>query len=305
MYRFLVSRGWLGGLALAVVAALACVLLGLWQWDRHEQRRARNTLVTGNYDRVPADLPSVLASPAAQLPAGTEWTPVTVTGQYLVEHSLVVRNRPLDGSPGYHVLVPLRSRDGTVLVVDRGWLPVGQTGRGPDEVPPPPSGTVQVTARLRPGEAAPDRSAPAGQVQAIHLPAVADLLPDGRVLHTGAYGVLAVEDPAPSTAPRPLPRPSVDEGPHLSYALQWFAFAVGALVAYGALARRRALDGPAAPGAAAPPRPARRRWTAEDAEDALLDAAERASAARASAAPQARPGIPPREPAAAADERTM
>ena len=98
----------------------------------------------------------------------------------------------------------------------------------------------------------------------------------------GVYLVAAGEDPAPAQAPVRAGRPAVDEGPHLSYALQWFVFATGAFVGYGVLARREAADRRAAgaggerPAAvpAAPPSRSRRR-SDEDVEDEILDARSR------------------------------
>jgi hypothetical protein len=101
--------------------------------------------------------------------------------------------------------------------------------------------------------------------------------------------VLASEDPRPQVAPVLLPRPQVDEGPHLSYSLQWFVFAAGCLVGYGVLARRTAADLAAERAAGEPgsrpvpprpPVPARRRRSDEEEEDALHDAAERRAADR-------------------------
>ncbi len=77
------------------------------------------------------------------------------------------------------------------------------------------------------------------------------------------------------------PRPTLDEGPHLSYAMQWIAFALMALVGFVVLARRNAewdaeeAGLPARP--ARQPRRPRGRPTAEEEEDALVDAAERAA----------------------------
>lgn len=279
MYRFLFSRRWLGGLALAVVVAIGCVVLGTWQWDRREQRLERNALVTGNYDRPPASLDDVLPEAASPLPAGTEYTPVTLEGRYLEDSGLLLRNRPLDGLPGYHSLVPFQTGDGDVVLVDRGWIPVGSTGAAPDDVPAPPAGDVEVTARLRPGEGRSERDAPPGQLQQIDLGAVAELLGDegAPAMRTGAYGVLAAERPAPTDAPTPLPRPAVDEGPHLSYSLQWFVFALGALVGFVVLVRRTAGDRATGSGATIGPaaHTRRSRPSAEAEEDALLDAAER------------------------------
>ena len=275
MYRFLLSWRWLGAFVLALVLAAGCVFLGQWQWDRREQRLARNALVTGNYDRPPQALDAVLGGDPTGLPAGTEWTPVRLAGRYLSDSTVLLRNRPLDGRPGYHALVPFETGDGVVLWVDRGWLPIGATGSAPDDVPAPPEGEVTVTARLRPSEPESRRPAPAGQARTITPAALADALPGGRVatVVTGAYGVLGAEQPAPADAPLLLPKPEIDEGPHLSYALQWFVFALGALVGFGVLIRRTAADGAGAGGAApSGGRVRRRRPSAEEEEDALVDA---------------------------------
>lgn len=297
VYRFLLSGRWLGLLALALVVAVACVLLGSWQWHRREARLERNAQVVQNYDRDPVALGAALPD-RARFPVGGTWTPVVVDGEYVTHATTLVRNRNRDGRPGYQVLVPLRSVDGEVLVVDRGFVTIGETGERPDEVPAPPSGEVAVVSRLRVPEPTDDRDAPPGQTLRINPAALAVELAEasgGRFsasdVVTGAYGDLAAEEPAPATRPQPEPRPALDEGPHLSYAMQWVVFAIGALVGFVVLARRTAqddaddraeqsvrIDGHAGvPPRQTPPRPQPsrpRRPSAEDEEDALLDAAE-------------------------------
>ena len=88
-----------------------------------------------------------------------------------------------------------------------------------------------------------------------------------------AYGALVDEDPAPERPLGALPRPSTDPGSHLSYALQWWTFALGSLVGFSILARRE-LVAPAEPAPDDVPVPPRRRRgpSAEDVEDALIDA---------------------------------
>lgn len=270
MYWFLLTPRWLGGLALAVVLAAVCVLLGTWQWDRREQAAARDAPVVANYEAAPVPADEVLTGELADgvLAEAAEWTPVTARGTYLADETLLVRNRPLNGQPGYHVLVPLRLASGETLLVDRGWVPTGATGQAPDVVPPPPTGEVELVARLRSPEPPAEREAPRGQLHRIDTRQIASILA-GEDVVLSAYAVLASERPAPESAPVLLPRPQTSEGPHLSYSLQWFVFAAGVFVAYGVLARRTARDLRAAPA----PRP-RRRVTAEEEEDALVDAAE-------------------------------
>jgi cytochrome oxidase assembly protein ShyY1 len=265
----------------AVLLSVAFVLLGRWQWGRHEGKVAIATRVDHNYDAAPVDVATLLPDPTAPLPAGDEWRPVRLVGTYLPDRGVVVRNRPLDGVYGYEVVVPFRPADGqALLLVDRGWIPEGASGARPDAVPPPPSGTVTVVARLRPSEPPDDRSPPPGQevhidVPRITAPIVAAL---GAPAVTRAYGVLASEDPRPAGAPSLLPRPDGDLGPHLAYAVQWWAGAVVLyvlLVVYaGKEAARRAGGEEPADGRPRPaPRPAVRvpGWEARSRRRGLTD----------------------------------
>ena len=223
-WRFALSRRWLGYLALTVAFAIGCVLLGNWQWARNAERADAIERVEQNYDRDPVPLTDVLETPDAFDP-DEEWMPVQLTGRYLVQEQLLVRNRPLSGSPGFEVLTPLQLENGSVFVVDRGWLPVGNEQDLPDDVPEPPAVEVTVVARLKAGEPTiPGRSAGEGQIATVHLPDIADRV--GLPTYTGAYGLMASEDPAAATRPAATPRPDEDEGSHLSYALQWIAFAI-------------------------------------------------------------------------------
>jgi cytochrome oxidase assembly protein ShyY1 len=155
---------------------------------------------------------------------------VIISGSYEPSGQLVVRNRSFGRESGFEVLVPLRRSDGSVVVIDRGWVPLGESGAAPAPVPPPPSGPVEVTARLRPGEPGSDRTPPPGQVMQIDLPRIAAGI-DGPLYQ--AYGQLAAESPAPAQAPRLLPRPDEDLGPHLGYAWQWWLFAVAGYGLFG------------------------------------------------------------------------
>jgi cytochrome oxidase assembly protein ShyY1 len=222
-WRFVISKRWFGYLAVAVVFAVVCVLLSNWQVSRLDEKRLENSLVLENYENDPIPLGEALPSPEAWQDH-LEWTPVSMTGTYLEDEQVLVRNRPRSGQPGFEVLTPLQLSDGTVFIVDRGWLPTGSASDLPDLVPAPPTGEVTVTARLKPGEPAlQGRGAAAGQIATIELSQFDDRL-DAPV-YTRAYGLMASETPPPAEE-RPLPafKPELDEGSHLSYALQWIVF---------------------------------------------------------------------------------
>lgn len=230
-WRFALSRRWIGYLALVVAFAIACVGLSNWQLARRTEALTEIARVENNWNSVPRPVGAVLPT-LAGFDEADKWLPVTMTGRYLVDEQLLARSRPLDGNPGFEVLVPLRLDDGTVFIVDRGWLPVGHAQDAPDSVPAAPAGEVTVVVRLKASEATiVGRSAPTGQIATIHLPDIAERV--GLPTYTGAYGVMDSEDPSPATRPTAAEKPAADEGPHLSYAFQWLVFGLMAFFALG------------------------------------------------------------------------
>jgi len=280
-WRFALSGRWLGYLAVAVVFAIVCGFLAHWQWARHEEKMAVAEQLDRNYDAEPVPLADLVPDTDALAP-GVEWRPVTVTGRYLVDETLLVRNRPFNGQPGFEVLVPFELAGGEVFLVDRGWVPTGNAQDSPDEVPAPPTGDVTVTARLKPGEPrVGDRTDIAGtnQIATIQLDDVAERLDEPLV--TGAYGLLAAESPAPDTRPAPSVEPEIDTGLNLSYFVQWLMFAVGAFAFLFYVVRQEHRNRTAEPDeleereAERQRRRAARGSSDDEAEDALLDAAGR------------------------------
>ena len=253
-----------------MVFAVACGLLSWWQWARRAEAVAEIQRVAVNYDSNPVPIAEALPSLDAWTEAD-EWLPVELTGRYLVDQQLLVRNRPYNGASGFEVLVPFELDDGRVFVVDRGWVPVGSSIEAPDAVPAPPAGDVTVVARLKPGEPTlPGRTAPEGQLATIHLPSVADLRRPRDVRRR----LRSARERGSRTGRTPAARAQTrgDEGPHLSYALQWIAFGVLAFLAlFWAFRRERRIAAlPADEQAAA--RAPKRRSEDSDYEDAALDA---------------------------------
>ena len=187
-------------------------------------------------------------------------------GSYDVAGQRIVRNRPLNGQPGYEVVVPFKLDTGETVVIDRGWLPIGNNNPGRPGRRPGPA--ARDRDRRRPAQAGRARSSSAaprtGSWPRSTSAAYSAQL--GYPLLTGAYGQLASETPVGAEMPFPFPKPSTDEGTHLSYSLQWFAFGVLMFIGFGYAARQQA------------------RNAAIDAEDAEAQAAE----GRASCTPAAR-----------------
>jgi cytochrome oxidase assembly protein ShyY1 len=275
-WRFALSRRWLGYLALVVIFAIACSLLALWQLARRDEARQEIERVEQNWDSSPVPITAALPDPDV-FDSDDKWLPVAVTGTYLADEQILVRGRPMGGVAGFEVLVPLLLDDGSVFVVDRGWVPAGNERDEPEFVPSPPEGEVTVVARLKASEPTiAGRSAPEGQIATIHLPDIAERL--GQPTYTGAYGLMATESPAPEVRPAAAARPEPDEGPHLSYAFQWFVFGIMAFIGLAWAVRQeyryRNSDDPAEQERAERrrARAAARTPTDSEVEDALLDA---------------------------------
>lgn len=209
----------LGGLALAIVFAAACILLGRWQWGRYEDRLVRAEAVTTHYAASPVPLDSVTAR--IPLSEEDEWLRVTATGRYASGQQLLVRNRALDGRPGLEVLVPfyLTGTLSGTLFVDRGWVANPDSAADLPPVPPAPGGDVTIEGWLRSGEPDLGKDLPAGQLASIDLAAAARQTGGGTVLD--AYLELGSEQPA-VPRPEPLAAPDTDLGPHQAYAFQWW-----------------------------------------------------------------------------------
>ena len=270
-----------GLVALALVLAVTCGLLGRWQWNRHIARTGVIAQIENSYGADPDPLADLLATPAATLADDDVWRPVIVVGHYAADATALLRNRPINGQAGFHVLVPFlvtsppAGARPAVLVVDRGWVPTGASSDRPDALPAPPDGTIEIVVRLRADEPVSVRDAPRGEVQAISVDQVlsAGGLDPGTVDAYGAYGALATEQSGVPDDVGVLPKPSIDPGSHLSYAFQWWTFALGSLVGFSILARRELHEpDPAAEPPAPAGRPGRRKGpTAEEIEDALID----------------------------------
>lgn len=211
---------WVGWLILASLFAIACVFLSQWQFARRGEAVAKIDLVLQNYSQAPVPLEELVEKD--NFDRSLEWRPVVLTGEFLAEKAHLVRNRPLNGQPGFLQVIPFQLSSGKLVLVETGWLPTGSDLGAPSNIPLPSGDEQSISARLRPTEPELGRDAPEGQLATISATALADKT--GLALETSFY--LRLAQPYSSDAPKLLLRPELTEGNHLSYALQWILFAL-------------------------------------------------------------------------------
>ena len=220
---------WSGWFALVLIFATGTVFLSSWQFDRREEKVDQIELVQNNYNAPVSSLDQVVAD--GELPPENEWLRAELVGNYLTEHVYLVRNRPLNGQPGFLQLVPFETTQGQIIAIERGWMPTGNRQDSPDFIPQVEGEQKTITVRLRPNEPEVNRGAPEGQIENINLPRFSEVT--GLAVEENFYGRMAFEVPASSEYANPMPMPRMDEGNHLSYALQWILFGIMSFIAFG------------------------------------------------------------------------
>jgi surfeit locus 1 family protein len=219
-------------LGVAVIAAAVCVRLGFWQLHRRTERKARNALIMSRLDSTVVD--------ATALPHDTamaRFRRVRITGVPDYEHELIFAARSYRGSPGVNFLTPVRipGRD-TAVIVNRGWVysPDGSTvdeNRWRDT-----SATFTGYAEELPSVTGSSYASRPRVIARLSYGAVSKALP----YPVAPFYVVALGDSVigPDRLAR-LTIPPLDEGPHLNYAIQWFAFALIALVGAGVVVKQQ------------------------------------------------------------------
>lgn len=230
------TRRWILATALVLAGMALCVRLGIWQLDRLDQRRAFNARVQAQIDLPVLDLQGEALK--ADL-YNMEYRAVEVKGHYDFANQVAIRNQSWGNQPGVHLLTPLiLEGSGTAVLVDRGWIPAEDFETGTwDKYDEP--GLVSIKGVIRRPQTKADLSGRGDPVPApgepplkawifVNIAGISQQLP---------YPVLPVYiQQAPEASWTSLPyrsQPKLDlnEGPHLSYAIQWFTFA--AILGFG------------------------------------------------------------------------
>jgi surfeit locus 1 family protein len=234
LLKQLFSRRWILVTLLAVVAIVVMIRLGFWQLDRLEQRRAFNRQVLATRDLEPLDLST--ASVAAidnQL-----YRKAFAEGEYDFDHQVILTNQEYQTELGVHLLTPMKmAGSGTMVLVDRGWVPYQDYQDGNlakynvPGITSPEGMLIGTTTQVGIRSCLPD-SSPALDplvVFCVDLAAIQNQLP------YQIAPLYLVRQPASTDEQPPVGTTvqiEISEGPHQSYAIQWFSFSILLAIGY-------------------------------------------------------------------------
>jgi surfeit locus 1 family protein len=215
-------------IALALIAL--CFIAAQWQYNRGVDRHQRNFLIEENIAA-----PKISLENAAGDLTKNEWRTVTTQGIFDASQTILLRNRYFEGKYGFEFLTLFTSSQGEKFWVDRGWIVAGKDALTAPVIPNTPSGTVEITGRLRL-----DTSLPRGSFFAIPASGsglISKWNAQNEVVTEGFYLDLLNGSTSDLTPKVSAQIPELSDGPHMAYALQWVFFA--GLVGYGRFLIRR------------------------------------------------------------------
>lgn len=230
---FLTPR-WVLSHLFVVVLVLAFIAAGLWQVNRLNERQDENAIVEARMG-APVLLDDVLEVDLDTL----EFRRVQVQGRFDPASEILIANRSNEGNPGFWMWTNFETEHGDLLV-NRGFVSravVLQTEGAPElSEAAPTDGNVIIEGLLRTGLSAGRLSEDKTQLSRPNPALASETLGLAPAIDASIYLQLEAQEPARTSGiPSAVPAPDLGEGPHRSYAFQWFTFATIGIIGYSLL----------------------------------------------------------------------
>lgn len=224
---------WVAMVLVVIVLGLVMIRLGQWQLHRLSGRREANDVIRTNHSKPPIEWSTLMGD--HEVTSKQQWRPVTITGTFDTAHELQVRYRSNGDDDGSEVVTPIVTKDGRHVLVDRGFLKRSSQEGDTQPLPPAPGGTVTVTGLVKGNEnGKPTATDPVkGKVRLINSDAIGKAQEIEYV--SGYISAMSMTPAQRDLVPKELPH--LDDGPHLSYAIQWFCFTAIAVIGLFVLIR--------------------------------------------------------------------
>jgi surfeit locus 1 family protein len=217
-YTRFTSLGWFG--LVAFVFILLFVRLGFWQLSRADEKKHMLKAYQELKERAP-----IAWQPGDALPL--QYQPIKVEGRFLSD-VLLLDNQHYRHQFGYHVISPFVLGNGSMVLVDRGWLAGDVTRQKVPQVNNPSatmslSGTTYYPSEKTwlLGDAIEQKSAQVAVIELIDTQLIS------QFLHKSAYPfIIRLGKKEANGYVRHWPIVAMPPQRHYAYALQWFAMAL-------------------------------------------------------------------------------
>lgn len=206
------------GIGAGLLLAVAFVLLGNWQWGRAQEKEALRLRI----DALRREPPVALGAAPVD-PAFMDWHPATARGVWLAERTILLDNKLHHGTPGFHVVTPLKLAGGMHVLVNRGWVAAPRLRSEAPQYRTPP-GIVEVS-----GVAVAPRGRFVELSAAVREGNIWENLTIERFRDWAGIEVQPVlirqDNPAEDGLARDWEPPDLNAVKHRFIAFQWYAFA--------------------------------------------------------------------------------
>jgi cytochrome oxidase assembly protein ShyY1 len=225
-YRF----DWRLSLLTALLLPLM-VSLGFWQLRRGDEKAALQSLYDARQQAAAVPLASLAAD------GDVQYRQVSISGRYDNEHVFLLDNRIYQGKPGYEAIVPVIGDDGSVTLVNRGWIAQGASRQALPTVTSI-EGDVSITGSVYQQVGTPVTLG--AQQDTTGWPRVVETLDVMQMAalagHAGAAKVfphtVRIAQGVSGALVRYWPVVSMTPERHYGYAVQWFAMATALVLLY-------------------------------------------------------------------------
>ena len=204
---------------MTIPAIILMVGLGVWQLERLAWKEGLIEMRESRMNAAPVtDIAKI------KLPGDT-FRRVSVTGTFLHDKEMYLVARSLRGNVGYHITTPLRLADGSIVMVNRGWVPSGRkeaSARAEGQV----AGEVTITGIIRGddrrGWFTPDN---APHDNTWFTVTSKEMAASSGLDNVRPWHVVADEAKNPGGFPIGGQRPPALPNNHLQYVITWFSLA--------------------------------------------------------------------------------
>jgi surfeit locus 1 family protein len=226
-------------LTIATLVGLAVLVgLGMWQFQRLEWKEGVIARIEARTSRLPMTLER--ATKITRERSNPSYYPVRVTGSFHHSRERYLYTFSLDGEPGWHVITPLETVDGNVVLIDRGFVPDSlrdPSSRALGQIEEVVTVTGLVRTPQTPNIFVPDNDPKANQWFSRDLSAMAASMFPGGTIQVSPFFLEAKASDVPGGWPQGGQTRLELVNKHLEYALIWFGLALCLAVIFAVYVR--------------------------------------------------------------------